>query len=55
MGARPTKNRLRSKTHAKNALIHIERAHGHAPDAVCIDTIKRVIDQLRSLEQISPW
>jgi hypothetical protein len=30
------------------ALIDIERAHGYA-DAVCIDTITRVIDQLRSL------
>jgi hypothetical protein len=34
------------------ALIDIERAHGYA-DAVCIDTLKRVIEQLRSLEKVA--
>ena len=34
------------------ALIDIERAHGYA-DAVCIDTLKRVIEQLRSPEKVA--
>ena len=39
-----------ARVNLMGALIDIERAHGHA-DVVCIDTIKRVIEQLRALER----